>query len=105
MGPGINGKTGELVRYALGLGLAAVVAYFTAIGALQERVSKVETLEQSHFEETQRSLLRIERTMERLESASTEQQERIANAIERIEATGADRRTGEPYNIQKRYEK
>ena len=78
----LNGKTGEIVRYLIGLGVAGVVAYFTAIGALQERVSRVETLEQSHFEEVQRSLQRIERFMER------------------IEATGADAKTGEPYRVQ-----
>ena len=78
----LNGKTGEYVRYLIGMGIAALVAYFTAQGALQERVSKVETLEQSHFEEVQRSLQRIERFMER------------------IEATGADAKTGEPYRVQ-----
>ena len=38
----MNGK-GELLRYVLGLGLAAVVAYYTAQGAMQQRVTAVET--------------------------------------------------------------
>lgn len=86
----LNGRTGELVRYLIGLGLAAVVAYFTAIGQLREsqtetngKLSVIDQREQSHFEEVQRSLIRIERFMER------------------IEANGQDRRTGEPYSVQR----
>jgi hypothetical protein len=86
----MNGKTGEYVRYLIGLGLAAMVAYFTAQTSTEHRmtqtngdVAAVRQLEQAHFEETQRSLLRIER------------------AIERIEATGQDRATGEPYSLQR----
>lgn len=97
MGPSqANGKTGELLRYVIGLALAAIVAYFSGqiatnktIADTNERVSTtnghvsvIESREQSHFEEVQRSLIRIERFMER------------------IEATGADRRTGEPYAAQ-----
>jgi mannitol-specific phosphotransferase system IIBC component len=35
----LNGKTGEIVRWALGLCLAALVSYFTAIGTLQTEVA------------------------------------------------------------------
>lgn len=84
-----NGKTGELVRYLIGMGVAALVAYYTAQMQIEHRmtstdgdVAVIKTLEQSHFEEVQRSLTRIER------------------AIERIEATGADSKTGEPYRVQ-----
>lgn len=83
----LNGKTGEMLRWVIGLMIAGLVYYFSGIGALQERVSKVETLEESHFQEVQRSLVRIERFMER------------------IEATGADAKTGEPYRIQGQYQK
>lgn len=91
MGPSqANGKTGELLRYVIGLAMAALVAYFTAQIQTEHRltqtdgnVAAIKTLEQAHFEEVQRSLIRIERFMER------------------IEATGADRQTGEPYAIQR----
>ncbi len=86
----LNGRTGELVRYLIGLGLAGMVAYFTAQIQTEHRltqtdgeVANIKTLEQAHFEEVQRSLIRIERFMER------------------IEATGQDRSTGEPYSLQR----
>lgn len=90
----LNGKTGEYIRYVIGLGLAGLVAYYTAIGTLREsvsvvngRVGVVEQREQGHFDEVLRRLDRIERTMER------------------IEATGVDRRTGEPLAIQRQFDK
>lgn len=85
-----NGKTGELLRYIAALVIAGIVAYYTAqiktenhMGKTDSDVAVLKTLEQSHFDEMQRSLTRIER------------------AIERIEATGADVRTGEPYRLQR----
>ncbi len=90
----LNGKTGEFIRYLLALVLAGTVAYFTAQNQIEHRltstdgdVAVIKTLEQSHFEEVQRSLTRIER------------------AIERIEETGADAKTGEPYHVQRQFEK
>ena len=55
----LNGKTGEVVRWAFGMILAAVVAYFTAIGSISERVAVVETKENLHFEELKSSLAEI----------------------------------------------
>jgi hypothetical protein len=85
----MNGKTGEVIRYLIGLGVAGIVAYYTAQIQTEHRltqtdgdVATIKTLEQAHFEEVQRSLIRIERFMER------------------IEATGQDRSTGEPYSVQ-----
>lgn len=84
----LNGRTGEMVRYLIGLAIAGLVAYYTAQIQTEHRLTQatgdltaVKTLEQAHFDEVQRSLVRIERFMER------------------IEATGADRRTGEPYSV------
>jgi len=37
-----NGKGTELLRWAVGLVLAALVSYFTAVGTLQTRVSVLE---------------------------------------------------------------
>jgi hypothetical protein len=93
-----NGRTGEWLRTLMILAVAAVVAFFAArietndriaetnkqIAEVNGRVNVSVATEISHFEEVQRSLLRIERFMER------------------IEATGADRRTGEPYAVQGR---
>ncbi len=85
----LNGRTGEMVRWVAGLVLAGLIAYLTAQTQIEHRmtttdgnVAGIKTLEQAHFEEVQRSLVRIER------------------AIERIEATGADAKTGEPYRVQ-----
>ena len=63
----MNGKTGEIIRYVIGLGLAAIVAYFTALGSVQTSVAVIDSREQQHFDEIQRGLQRIERAVERLE--------------------------------------
>jgi hypothetical protein len=52
----MNGKTGEFVRWMLGLALAAVVAYYTAIGAMSREIGEVKATEQSHFSEVLRRL-------------------------------------------------
>lgn len=94
-----NGKTGEYVRDALKLALAAVIAYFTALGAIQQRVAIVETRTETREVELQRRLSGIERQAEQ----TLEAVQAIKEAIARIEATGQDRATGEPYSIQRRY--
>jgi hypothetical protein len=38
----LNGKTGEVVRWVIGLVLVALVSYFTSIGTVQTRISLVE---------------------------------------------------------------
>lgn len=71
----INGRrNGEVWWRLAGLAVAGLVAYFTAIGAIREdvqavngRVDVIEQREESHFDEVQRTLLRIERAVERLE--------------------------------------
>lgn len=87
-------KAGDWTRFLLAAACAAIVAYFTALGEVNREIAKTNgrvdvavTKEQSHFEEVQRSLVRIERFMER------------------IEATGSDRLTGEPYSVQRQTER
>lgn len=58
----MNGKAEWFYRLGTAV-LAAVLAY----AALSSRVSVIESREQSHFEEVQRTLQRIERTVERLD--------------------------------------
>lgn len=89
-----NGKTGEMIRWILTMAFGALVSYFAAMSALKQqiadtnqRVSIVETKEDLHYQEVQRTLLRIEQFMEH------------------IEATGQDRRTGEPYSLQRQIER
>jgi len=93
-----NGKTGEWLRFLLAASASLVIAYYSAQAVVNDKIADTQrqiaqvngrvdvaiTKEESHFEEVQRSLLRIERFMER------------------IEATGADRATGEPYEVQRR---
>lgn len=50
--PGLNGRTGEVLRFVVTALIAAALAFF----ALRERVAIAETTEQSHFQEIQRSL-------------------------------------------------
>jgi hypothetical protein len=53
---GLNGKTGEVLRWLLGLAGAALISYFTAQGAIEQRVTAVETKEGAHFEEVIRRM-------------------------------------------------
>lgn len=55
-----NGKTGEYVRWALGVALAGLVAYFTAIGTIQAQIAVVIERERNHYDEIIRRLDRIE---------------------------------------------
>ncbi len=71
---GMNGKTGEVLRWAFGMVMAAVVAYFTGqiaterrFAAIESRVESRAAVEQQHFEEIQRALTRIEGQLIRLE--------------------------------------
>lgn len=91
---GMNGNTGAIVRSLIGAAIAAIVAYYTAQIQTENRLTTtdgqviaIRQLEDAHFQEVQRSLARIER------------------AIERIEANGVDRRTGEPLSIQRQFDK
>ena len=52
----MNGKTGEYVRWFVGVGAAALVAYFTTIGAIQAEVSEIKTRQDSQFSEVLRRL-------------------------------------------------
>lgn len=46
-----NGRNGEWVRWSVGLAMAALVAYFTAIGTIKEEVTGIKATENAHFEE------------------------------------------------------
>ena len=53
---GLNGQTGEYMRWLIGVGAAALVAYFTTIGAMQAEVSAVKAQQESQFQEVLRRL-------------------------------------------------
>lgn len=64
---GLNGKTGELLRWIFMLVLGGVIAYYTAqiaserrFATIEARVESSRAVEQQHFEEIQRALARIE---------------------------------------------
>lgn len=56
---GLNGKTGEFLRWVAGLAFAAIVSYFTAQASVTNRLTAVETTQRLQFEEIQRSLVDI----------------------------------------------
>lgn len=58
--PSLNGKTGEYIRWIVGMGLAGIVAYFTVLGALQSQLAVVVERERNHYDEIIRRLDRIE---------------------------------------------
>ena len=51
-----NGKTGETVRFAIGLIVAGLVAYFTTTSAIQTEVSAIKARQESQFSELLRRL-------------------------------------------------
>lgn len=55
-----NGKTGEVMRMAFFAIVSALVAYYTTLGTLQQRVAAIESTEKAHFEELMRAVSRIE---------------------------------------------
>ena len=67
----MNGKTGELLRWAMGLALAGVVSYYTALGAIRSDLKVLEERENNHYAELMqqqnRSDTEIKRQLDRLE--------------------------------------
>lgn len=59
----LNGKTGEMVRWVIGLVLCGIIAYFTAQSSINARIAVVETSERQHFEEIQRTLVDIKQEL------------------------------------------
>lgn len=51
-----NGKTGETIRFAIGLVVAALVAYYTTTSAIQIEISAIKTKQDSQFGEVIRRL-------------------------------------------------
>lgn len=60
-----NGKTGEMLRWAFGLVLAGIVAYFTSTGALQAQLAVITERENNHYSELLKRLERIESKLDR----------------------------------------
>ena len=58
----------ELLRWVVGLGLAGVVSYYTAIGSIQSQISVVEERENNHYSELIRLNAEMRRQLERIES-------------------------------------
>lgn len=52
----LNGQTGDLLRWLIGVVAAAVVAYFTTIGAIQAELSAQKAQQESQFSEVLRRL-------------------------------------------------
>jgi hypothetical protein len=88
-----NGRTGEWLRWLGGLALAALVSYYTAQGALNEKLAVIDTREQTRWEEVQRRLGAIE--------ASTSRNEELFREVLSDWSRGIDRRTGEPLPLQR----
>jgi hypothetical protein len=51
-----NGKTGEYIRWVLGLILAGLVSYATAMGSIQQEIATVKAKQESQFGEVLRRL-------------------------------------------------
>lgn len=53
---GLNGKTGEVLRWLIGMAAAALISYFTAQSAIEQRVTAVETRQSAQYEDLQRQV-------------------------------------------------
>lgn len=84
-----NGRTGEWIRWLGGMVVAGIVAYFTAMGAMQKQIAIIDTREQTRWEEVQRTLQRMEANYQRVLDEWS---------------NGVDRRTGEPLPLQRSIE-
>lgn len=92
----LNGKTGEVARWLLGLVAAGTVSYFTAQGTTRERIAVLETEVKNVRivqDKQDSSLIRIEG---KLDFTSAEFLQ-----IVREWRNGVDRRTGEPLPLQR----
>lgn len=92
MGGPLNGKTGEVMRWCIGLAVAALVSYFTAQNTTNERLTKIET----RWEFVQGSLTEIKTELK-------DQRKDIRDIVTDW-ANGVDRRTGEPLPLQRAIE-
>lgn len=71
---GLNGRTGELVRWVVGLAMSAIVAYFSAQASVTNRLTAVETTQRLQFEEIQRSLSDLKLDVREVKTAVREGQ-------------------------------
>lgn len=71
---GLNGRTGELLRWVGGLAMSAIVAYFSAQASVTNRLTAVETTQRLQFEEIQRSLSDLKLDVREVKTAVREGQ-------------------------------
>ncbi len=64
----LNGRTGEYIRWAATLALGAVVAYFTAQGAVQVELAEMKARQESQFGEVLRRLDLLQQDVRELRS-------------------------------------
>lgn len=100
MGGPLNGKTGEVVRWVIGLAVAVLVSYFTAENATNLRISDVKgevAVERTKADE------RWEMLKSSLDEIKTHLRERDREERQRYTdwLNGVDRRTGEPLPLQR----
>ena len=55
-----NGQAGEYLRWLIGVGAAALVAYFTTVAAIQSEVSEIKARQESQFSEVLRRLDQVQ---------------------------------------------
>ncbi len=64
-----NGKLVSLGRWILSTAVTVLVAYYSAQIAIEQRITRVETRQESNFQEVLRTLDRVEAELVRLRSA------------------------------------
>lgn len=63
-----HGKSGEMLRWLIGMALAALIAYFTTIGTMDKQITAVSERENNHFAEVLRRLEDLKSDLRELRS-------------------------------------
>ncbi len=91
----LNGKTGEAVRWAIGLALAGLISYFTTVG----KVAVVEKTQELQFNEVMRRLGAVENKQDAVIAGQRENNQ-LFEMVVRDWANGVNKRTNEPLPLQ-----
>lgn len=97
---GLNGKTGELLRWLSMLVLGTLVSYFTAQAAITNRITVLETLSSERWEYVKAFLQQNKEQLNRIEDKQQQSDDEFRGIL-RDWLNGVDRRTGEPLPLQR----
>ena len=72
----VNGKTGDLVRWLIGVAAAAAVAYFTTVSAINRELGEVRSTEHAHHSQNSENFKELKDDIRELRRALAEAERR-----------------------------